>query len=294
MARSMIERIYGEHNCVEAVADDPNSIMDSVVELIEKTINQVEQAARDNEGRDSISRRPPDTNDPIDDPGVISPRTLDNGALPISLSAEGREPASAPEARGMPANAIGTPVRILSRKVAEKRPAFALDASTTAAPNGQNSFGDRFGNWTSSLTGITPRNLNLSLQAVELRRPLEKPMPLWTTPSELMNNSPASGNGDRSWIATLAGGASDNPAPPRQTGGNNPVRYLSQRIVDQPQPSAFGTGVPAVPFTPFDDRSFSGGLAGRTAALTGIDPDNPGQPVAEPGGLLARLLAAQR
>src|ERR1700709_1447102 len=39
-------------------ADAPNSIMDSIVELIKKTINQVEQAARDDEGRDSISRRP--------------------------------------------------------------------------------------------------------------------------------------------------------------------------------------------------------------------------------------------
>jgi hypothetical protein len=42
-------------------ADDPNSIMDSIVELIETTINQIEQAARNNEGWDSISRRPPDT-----------------------------------------------------------------------------------------------------------------------------------------------------------------------------------------------------------------------------------------
>ena len=54
-------------------ADDPNSIMDFVVELIKKAIAQIEQSARDNEGRDSISRRPPDTNDPIDDPRVISP-----------------------------------------------------------------------------------------------------------------------------------------------------------------------------------------------------------------------------
>jgi hypothetical protein len=194
----------------------------------------------------------------------------------------------------MPAYASGTPVRILGRKLADKLPAFALDASTAAAPNGQNSFGGRFGSWTSSPTGIMPRNRNLSLQAVELRRPLEKPMPLRATPGELMNNSSASGNSDRSWIATQAGGASDNPAPPRQTGGNSPVRYLSRKIVDQPQPSAFGTGVPAGPFAPFDDRSFSVGLAGPIAALAGIDPDNPDQPVAEPGGLLARLLAAQR
>ena len=36
------------------------------------------------------------------------------------------------------------------------------------------------------------------------------------------------------------------------------------------------------------------GLPGRIAALSGIDPDNPDQPVPPPGGLLALLLAAQR
>jgi hypothetical protein len=37
-----------------------------------------------------------------------------------------------------------------------------------------------------------------------------------------------------------------------------------------------------------------GGLAARIAALAGIDPDSPDQPVPQPGGLLALLLAAQR
>src|SRR3954470_17213991 len=79
-------------------ADDPNSIMDTVVEQVSKTIELVEQAARDNEGRDSISRRPTNTNDPVDDPRVISPRALGNGTLlPMSRSVEGEEPASALE-----------------------------------------------------------------------------------------------------------------------------------------------------------------------------------------------------
>jgi hypothetical protein len=43
---------------------------------------------------------------------------------------------------------------------------------------------------------------------------------------------------------------------------------------------------------PSNDRSFTGGLAGRIAALAGIDPDNPDQPVPPPGGLLARLPSA--
>jgi hypothetical protein len=42
------------------------------------------------------------------------------------------------------------------------------------------------------------------------------------------------------------------------------------------------------------EPSGGGGLAGRIAALSGIDPDNPDQPVPPPGGLLALLLAAQR
>jgi len=33
-----------------------------------------------------------------------------------------------------------------------------------------------------------------------------------------------------------------------------------------------------------------GGLAGRIAALAGIDPDNPDQPVPPPGGLRKLLL----
>jgi Asp-tRNA(Asn)/Glu-tRNA(Gln) amidotransferase C subunit len=66
-------------------ADDLNSIMQSVVDLIERTIDQVEQVARNNEGRDRISRPPPNTDDPIDDPRVTSPRALSNAALPISL-----------------------------------------------------------------------------------------------------------------------------------------------------------------------------------------------------------------
>lgn len=37
-----------------------------------------------------------------------------------------------------------------------------------------------------------------------------------------------------------------------------------------------------------------GGLAGRIAALAGIDPDHPDEPVPRPGGLLGLLLAAQR
>src|SRR5882724_6725528 len=55
-------------------ADDPNSILDSVIELINQAIYQVKTAAQDSEGRDDIWRGPPRTDDPIDDPRVTSPR----------------------------------------------------------------------------------------------------------------------------------------------------------------------------------------------------------------------------
>lgn len=65
-------------------ADDPNSVMDSIINLIEQTTEQVEQAMRNGEVKDRIAIPYPETNDPIDDPRVISPIELSNGALPIS------------------------------------------------------------------------------------------------------------------------------------------------------------------------------------------------------------------
>jgi len=73
------------------------------------------------------------------------------------------------------------------------------------------------------------------------------------------------------WAATLAG-----------LGPLSPTRAV-------PAPQAGGAS-PA----PSDSPSPMGGLVGRIAALSGIDPHNPDQPVPQPGGLLALLLAAQR
>jgi len=36
-----------------------------------------------------------------------------------------------------------------------------------------------------------------------------------------------------------------------------------------------------------------GGLAARIAALAGIDPENPGQPAPQPGGLLGLFLSGR-
>ena len=73
------------------------------------------------------------------------------------------------------------------------------------------------------------------------------------------------------WAATLAG-----------LGPLGPMRAV-------PAPQAGGASL-----APSDSPSPMGGLAGRIAALAGIDPDNPDRPVPPPGGLLALLLAAQR
>jgi len=49
-------------------ADDPNSILDSVIDLIDKTTGQIEEVARNRYGRDDIRRPLPSTNDPIEYP----------------------------------------------------------------------------------------------------------------------------------------------------------------------------------------------------------------------------------
>ena len=103
-------------------ADDPNSIMRSVVELIDQTIKQAEEAARNYEGKDSISLLPPNTNDPIDDPRVISPRTLSNVALPISLPTEGSQSAPLLQSGATPGISSEKPVRFLRRVDASQGP----------------------------------------------------------------------------------------------------------------------------------------------------------------------------
>jgi hypothetical protein len=65
--------------------------MDSIIDLIDRARGQIQEAARNNKGIEGIWRLPPNTDDPIDDPRVISPRLLDNAAEPVSL--EGDQPA---------------------------------------------------------------------------------------------------------------------------------------------------------------------------------------------------------
>jgi hypothetical protein len=235
-------------------ADDPNSIMRSVVDLIGRTIDKVEEAARNNEVRDRISRPPPNTDDPIDDPRVISPRALGSEALPISLPLEG-EAAPPLEAEGIPGIYGSKPLRILSRR-------------------------------TSPPESIGPRNPNLPMPPPEPGRPLGifsgKPMPLTPVPlGGLLNNSKAAGNND--WFNLPVGlGFRDPtpPAPPPQT-GSELARSLDRGIADPSQASLAGMRAPAAPLAPYDDPDYSGGLLGGFA-LARLDPQNSNEPAPPP------------
>jgi hypothetical protein len=152
-----------------------------------------------------------------------------------------------------------------------------LNGSTSPAisagpSDSRSSWGDRFGNPTSSPDGITPRNSNLPVSPLETERPLGifsgKPMPRRPTPPPIFdtrNNSNAASDQNR---FTTLGDLRD--------GG-------------KPQASVIGAGAPAATLVPSDDSSFAGGLLGRMAALLGVDPQNPDQlaPPPEDDGLRA-------
>ncbi|MBR1194914.1 hypothetical protein JQ574_02605 [Bradyrhizobium sp. AUGA SZCCT0158] len=251
----------------------------------------------------------------------------------------------------------GRPIRYLERMIADEPPR------------------ERFGNWTSSPAGITPRNPNLPLPQADPGKPPgifnDKPMPLWMTlppirgstyfseapgvgtkPIRYVNrrdgNPPPASVSDTGapaaqfvlpdqlnasssrtdWAAPLAGLGPPHPmraAPPPQrrnafvsgndalsraaSGGSSSsrlgqsqdptastllehIQHLNELSANEPEAPIFERGAPGASLAPSVSPSPMGGLAGRIAALSGIDPDNPDQP--PPGGLLALLLAAQQ
>jgi len=101
-------------------ADDPGSIMDSVIDLIDRARGQIAEAARSNRGIEGIWRLPPPTEDPIDDPRVISPRLLNGAFLPIGLP--GRESGMPPQASEVSNVSNNAGIRILGRRVASRSP----------------------------------------------------------------------------------------------------------------------------------------------------------------------------
>jgi hypothetical protein len=177
--------------------------------------------------------------------------------------------------------------------------------------------GDHFGNWTSSPEGITPRNPNLPVPPPEPGRPLGifsgKPTPEWPFPPPiwgLPDNSNASGNSDGDWFTSLAGvldGAKSGASLGRGSGHSSPrrapqiaqgstpsplleyIQSLKQLDGNKPQASAIDTRAPAATLVPPDEPNFMGGIAGRIAALAGIDPQNPDQFAPPVGGVLGGL-----
>jgi hypothetical protein len=109
--------------------------------------------------------------------------------------------------------------------------------------------------------------------SVDRKNPFDDHFGNWTTRPVVPSNGSLSPDRQDSrfgnWSSSPAGFAPRDP--------NMPVR--------QPDPGS--------PRGMIDGSSPMGGLPGRIAALSGIDPDNPDQPVPQPGGLLALLLAAQ-
>jgi hypothetical protein len=139
----------------------------------------------------------------------------------------------------------GRPIRYLERMTADEPPS------------------DRFGNWTSSPAGITPRNPNLPLPQAEPGRPpgisSGKPMPLWTTPP------PMRGSTDFSEAPGI---------------GAKPMRYVSRRDDNPPPASVADAGAPATQFVLPDQLNASSGRTDWAAALAGLGPLHPMQ--AEP------------
>jgi hypothetical protein len=113
-------------------ADDPSSIMESIIDLIDRARGQIQETARSNKGIEGISRLPPNTDDPIDDPRVISPRFLNNAAEPISL--EGDQPVLQPR-EGATSGIVGSePTRFLSRKIVSRPPPTVFSPIVEEAP----------------------------------------------------------------------------------------------------------------------------------------------------------------
>jgi len=182
----------------------------------------------------------------------------------------------------VPKDADRKPVPYLGRRVVGRPEASTFDVGAPAVPlvppnevlssDRPSSLDNRFGNWTASPAGITPRNPNLPLPAAEPGRPpgifSGKPMPLWL-------------------MAPVQQPSARTEAP------NGGIRFTSPANgIGGVQAPAVDTRGAATPLVPSDDSIPMGGLAGRIAALTGFDPDNPDAPPA--GGLLKLLLAAQQ
>ena len=160
-----------------------------------------------------------------------------------------------PQAQGMPGIASTMPVRILSRRIADKPPASVFDSSAPAVP------------FVPANEVFSPDRRNAFVSGSDVSAP------------------PGGADGSPS----VPGSSGSTPS-----GLLKYIQYLNQPGANKLQASVFDPGAPEASLAPSDNSTPMGDPAGQIAALSGIDPDNPDRPVPKPGGLLALLLAAGR
>jgi hypothetical protein len=253
-------------------ADDPHSIMQSVLKLVDDAIYQVNTAAQNKEGRDDILHPLPDTNDQISRPQIAGAATRPISSVGPADPIYGGPRADADESSPQP------PIRRLVGQIVDDPRTSAFDAGAPAAPSASNgflfpdhadSFGDRLGNWTSSAAGISPDNMNQSLP------------PRQTGDGGILkyySNSPAQ---------PPAGGPGDAFSPlipgPQQLQGTAPpytdeyLQYLNRvNGINSPAPLFNPTNPPPL-FAPSDYSTAFGSSSVEKwiASLSGADPDDP-------------------
>jgi len=152
-------------------ADDPGMIMQSVIDLIKQTIDQVRKAAQDNEASDRIRRELPETNDRIDLP------RQKGDPIPDFFPSERQFVRPITERRSEPNLATG--VRTLARKSASGASTSPFGGTTQLASSASDLFAG-----TSLGGGISLRDP--SPPASQAERSLGivsgQPMPDWITP----------------------------------------------------------------------------------------------------------------
>jgi len=167
----------------------------------------------------------------------------------------------------------------VSRRDDNPPPASVADAGAPATqfvlPDQLNASSGRT-DWAAALAGLGPLH------------------PMQAEPLPQRRNAFVSGNDA---LSGAAGGGSSSSRPGQSQGPTAPtllgyIQHLNQLSSNEPQAPIFERGAPGASLAPSVSPSRMGGLAGRIAALSGIDPDNPDAP--PPGGLLKLLLAAQQ
>jgi hypothetical protein len=200
--------------------------MQSVVDLINRTSEQVEGAAQYNEGRESISRPSPDINDPIHVPKIGG-----KSALPVLLPTSNRQSNSPPEA-------ASNPVRRLA-------PVNGGIPAARPISDSRSSFDNGVRNGISSPQDISLRSPNLPMPPPESDGPIGifsgKPMPRWPIPPPIFDTRDNSGAAAGNWLtsALLRGRSTSQPSSDDANG--SPVPFAPNR------PNSFNTGNAATP-----------------------------------------------